>query len=99
MRIWAYGDSLEQLQKMIETAVSSCDTVVGASVRAETGSEFLQGGLTPAISAAIRGELDLLLIPAFELLGRGSKAEQMTEIFQSYGVSIRSVSNCGISSS
>ncbi len=99
MRIWVYGDSLEQLRDMIEAAVSSSDTVVGASVRAEAGSAFPQGGLTPAISAAIRGELDLLLIPTWEMLGCGTKAGQMTEIFQSYGISIRSVSSSGISSS
>ncbi len=99
MRIWVYGDSLEQLRDMIEAAVSSSDTVVSTSVRVEAGSEFPQSGLTPAISAAIRGEIDLLLIPTFELLGCGIKAGQMTELFRNYGVSIRSVSSSGISSS
>ncbi len=99
MRIWAYGDSPEQLRDMIKTAVGSGDSVVGTSVRAKADSEFPQSGLTPAISAAIRGEIDLLLIPAFELLGCGTKARQMAELFQSYGVSIKSLSNCGISSS
>ncbi len=99
MRIWVYGDSLEQLQDMIEAAVRSSDTVVGTSVRTEAGSAFPQGGLTPAISAAIRGEIDVLLIPTFELLECGTKAGQMTESFQNYGVPIRSVSSSGISSS
>ena len=99
MRIWAYGDSLEQLRNMIEATVSSSDSVVGTSVCAEASPEFPQSGLTPAISAAIRGEIDLLLIPTLKLLGCGTRVEQMAEIFQSYGVSVRSVSSSGISSS
>ncbi len=99
MRVWVYGDSLKRVQNIIENAVSSSDTVVGTSARVEAGSEFPQGGLTPAISAAIHGEIDLLLIPTFELLGGGTKAGQMTELFRNYGVLIRSVSSSGISSS
>lgn len=99
MRIWVYGDSPEQLRDMIKAAVSSSDTIVGTSICTEAGSEFPQSGLTPAISAAIRGEINLLLIPTFELLGDEARTEQMAELFQNYGVSIRSVSSNGISSS
>ena len=99
MRIWVYGESPEQIQSIIEENVSSDDTVVGTSVRAEIGSAFPQSGLTPAISTAIRGELDLLLIPAFGLLGNKIKADQIMGLFQGYSVSVRSVSNSGINSS
>lgn len=99
MRIWIYGDSLEQIQSMAENFAVPSDTVVGSSVCAEADSGFPQSGLTPAVSAAIRGEIDLLLIPTFELLGSGAKAEQLTELFQSYGVSIKSASSSGINSS
>lgn len=99
MRIWVYGDSLEQIQNMIEKHVSPNDTVAGTSIRAEFCSAFPYNGLTPAISSAIRGEIDLLLIPSFQLLGDKGKAEEIVELFQNYGVSVKSVSNDGINSS
>ncbi len=92
MRIWVYGDNLEQIQAMVESANRSGDTVVGTSACADACSAFPRSGLVPAISAAIRGELDLLLIPSFQLPGLESN-EQMTELFQSYGVVIKSASN------
>ena len=99
MRIWVYGDSPAQIQSMIEKTVRSDDTVAGTSVRAEISSAFPQSGLTPAISAAIRKDIDLLLVPTFELLGNTAKTEQTIELFRSYNVSVRSVSSNGISSS
>ena len=99
MRIWVYGNNPAQIQSMIEKTVRSDDTVAGTSVRAEISSAFPQSGLTPAISAAIRGEFDLLLIPAFGFLGDKIKADQMIGLFQGYGVLVRSVSRDGINSS
>lgn len=99
MRIWIYGDASEQIRDIIEENVSISDTVVGTSLRAEIGSAFPKSGLTPAVSAAIRGGFDLLLIPAFGLLGDKAKADQMIGLFQSYGVLVRSVSSNGINSS
>lgn len=99
MRIWVYGDSLEQIQNMIEKHVSPSDTAAGTSIRAEFCSTFPYNGLTPAISGAIRGEIDLLLIPSFQMLGDKGKAEEIVELFQNYGVSVKSVSNDGINSS
>lgn len=99
MRIWVYGDSPERILDMIEKNMNSDDTVTGTSVCAEIGSAFPQSGLIPAISAAIRNNIDLLLVPAFELLGNTTKAEQIIELFQNYGVSVKSVSNDGINSS
>lgn len=62
MRIWVYGDSPEWIRDMIKENISFDDTVTDTSISAEIGSSFPQSGLTPAISAAIRGEIDLLLI-------------------------------------
>ena len=93
MQIWVYGASSEQVQDIIEVGVGPADTVVDTSVHAETGSTFPQGGLTQAMSAAIRGKIDLLLIPSFELLGNKVRAAQTIELFQSYGVSIKSISS------
>lgn len=99
MRIWVYGDSSKQIQNMIEGTVGACDIVIGSSVCAEEYSEFPQSGLTPAVSAAMRGELDLLLIPTFELLGGKAEIKQIVALFQNYGVSVKSVSSSGINSS
>lgn len=99
MRIWVYGDCPEQIQSMIENNVTSSDIVVGTSVRAEIGAAFPQSGLAPAVSAAIRNDIDLLVVPTFELLGNTTKAEQTKELFRSYNVSVRSVSSNGINSS
>lgn len=92
-------ESPEQIQSMKEENVSSNDTVAGISVRAEISSEFPQSGLIPSISVAIWGEFNLLLIPAFGLLGDKIKVDQMIGLFQGYGVSIRSLSSNGINSS
>lgn len=99
MRIWIYGDSPENVQEVMEKSVSFGNIVSGTSLRAEIGSSFPQSGLAAAISAAMRGEFDLLLVPTFELLGNRTKASQMVELFQSYGVSVKSFSSSGISSS
>ncbi|MCM1233766.1 MAG: hypothetical protein NC489_26945 [Ruminococcus flavefaciens] len=99
MRIWIYGENLEQIREVTKKAVCSSDIVVGSSIRAEPASAFPKSGLTPAVSAAIRGEIDLLLIPAFESLGNAGEIRQAAEWFQRYGVSIRSACSSGISSS
>lgn len=99
MRIWIYGSSPEEVREMIEKSVSFGNTVSGTSLRAEVGSPFPQSGLIAAMSAAMRGEVDLLLVPAFELLGNRVKAAQMVELFRCYGVSVKSVSSSGIKSS
>lgn len=99
MRLWIYGSSPEEVQEMAEKSVSLENTISGTSLRAEIGSPFPQSGLAAAISAAIRGEFDLLLVPTFELIGNRRRAAQMVELFQSYGVSVKSVSSCGINSS
>ena len=99
MRIWIYGSSPEEVREMIEKSVSFGNTVSGTSLQAEIDSPFPQSGLVTAISAAMRGEFDLLLVPTFELIGNRSRAAQMVELFQNYGVSVKSVSSSGISSS
>ena len=99
MRIWVYGDSPERIRDIIKENIGSDDTVTGTSISAEIGSAFPQSGLIPAISAAIRTDIDLLLVPTFELFGNTAKAEQTIELFRSYDVSVRSVSSNGINSS
>ena len=99
MRVWIYGKDLEQIQQIKDNMVRSCNTIVGTSVCAENGSAFPQSGLTPALYSAMRGETDQLIISEPCLLGSDTQYTQMAELFQSYGVSIKSASNCEINSS
>ena len=99
MRVWIYGNNLKQVQQIKDNMVRSCDTVVGTSVCVENGSAFPQSGLTPALYSAMRGEIDQLIISEPCLLGGDTQYTQAVELFQSYGVSIKSASNCGINSS
>ena len=80
MRIWIHGGSLEEVREMIEKVVGSGDTESGTSLLAETDSSFPQSGLLPAISAAIRREFDLLLIPSFEMFGSKTKLRCLSQI-------------------
>ena len=99
MRVWIYGGSPAQVQTIIDAHSRSSDTVIGASVCAADDTEFPQSGLTQALYSAMRGEIDQLVISDYRLLGSDTQAEQIVELFCGYGVSIRSASNCGISSS
>ena len=99
MRVWIYGDSLEQIQALTKEAAGAGGLVAGTSLCAKSGAAFPQSGLAPAVSAAIRGKIDLLLLPSFDLLGDKVQADQKIEQFQSYGVSVRSASSSGSSSS
>lgn len=99
MRIWIYGNNLEQIQQLKDSMIHLGDTVVGTSVCAEDGSVFPQSGLTPALYSAMRAEIDQLIISEQGLLSSDVQYTQMVELFQSYEVSIKSASNCGINSS
>ena len=99
MRVWIYGNTLKQVQQIKDNMVRLCDTVAGTSVCAENGSAFPQSGLTPALYSAMRREIDQLIISEPCLLGSDTQYTQAVELFQSYGVSIKSASNCGINSS
>lgn len=99
MRVWIYGNNLKQIQQIKDNMVHSGDIVVGTSVCAEDSSAFPQSGLTPALYSAMRAEIDQLIISEQSLLGSDVQYTQMVELFQSYGVSIKSASNCGINSS
>lgn len=99
MRVWIYGRNLKQVQQIESSMIHSCDRVAGTSVCAEEGSAFPQSGLTPALYSAMRAEIDQLIISDRCLLGSDPQQKQMAELFQSYGVSIKSASNCEINSS
>lgn len=99
MRIWIYGRNEQDICSLLEYCVDNADVIIGFSTQAVT-SHFPQGGLAQPMQAAMRGELDRLLLSDLALLG--DEAEQiceMKEAFASYQVSIKSASNSDSSSS
>ena len=100
MRVWIYGRNEQDICSMLAYCAGNADTIIGFSIQKDVLSPFPQDGLTQPMQAAIRGELDQLLISDFTLLG--DKEEQICEIkgaFQSYQVSIKSACSSGSSSS
>lgn len=99
MRVWVYGDSPEQIRAMADQIVRRGGVVVGCSIRKTGRCAFPHSGLTPAVSAAALKEFDVLIVPTQEMLGSHADAERISGTLRGYGVSIRSASSCGISSS
>ena len=91
MRIWIYSGTPAEAQRL-SRSITAPDTVAGTSVRAGKDAAFPQGGLTPALYAAICGDVDLLL---------SSKPlkNTMCELFASYNVSVKSASSLSSKSS
>lgn len=91
MRVWIYGHNEQEICSMLAYCAGNADTMIGFSIQKDVMNPFPQGGLTQPMLAAIRGELDQLLLSDFTLLG--DNAEQIRELkaaFQSYQVSIKS---------
>lgn len=99
MRVWVYGRSLTQIQTIADRYARSGDVVIGISLCAGDGARFPQSGLTRALCSAMRGEIDLIVIPNRRLLGNNVQIKEMEDLFCRYGTAIRSASSCGISSS
>ena len=99
MRVWIYGRNEQDICSLLEHCVDNADTIIGFYTQAVT-SHFPQSGLAQPMQAAMRGELDRLLLSDIALLG--DEAEQICEMkkaFASYQVSIKSASNSDSSSS
>ena len=99
MRVWIYGRNEQDICSLLEHCVDNADTIIGFSTQAVT-SHFPQGGWAHTMQAAMRGELDRLLLSDIAILG--DEAEQICEMkkaFASYQVSIKSASNSDSSSS
>ena len=79
---------------MFAYCVGNSDTIIGFSVQKSVMSFFPQGGLTQPMQAAIRGDLDQLLLSDLTLLGDSTEEIRKQEtVFRSYQVSIKSACN------
>ena len=100
MRVWIYGRNEQDICSMLAYCAGNADTIIGCSIRKRAPSFFPQGGLTQPMQAAIRGELDQLLLSDVSLLGdRIEQIHEMEEAFRFYQVSIKSACSSGSSSS
>ena len=62
MKVWIYGRDEREICAMFAYCVGNSDTIIGFSVQKSVMSFFPQGGLTQPMQAAIRGDLDQLLL-------------------------------------
>lgn len=100
MRVWLYGANTAEIYELARGAAHRADTVVGTSTAAVEGSAFPKSGLTPAICAAMRAEIDAFVVSHWTLLGTdAAQIEQTKALFAPYGVRIKSASSHGSSSS
>nr|WP_302649224.1 hypothetical protein [uncultured Agathobaculum sp.] len=100
MKVWVYGRSRRDIRAMSAYCADNADTMIGFSMQKGGASFFPHAGLTPPMQAAIRGELDQLLLSDLTLLG--NSAEQIREqeaAFRSYQVCIKSACSWGSSNS
>ena len=100
MRVWLYGANNTEVCELVCGAAHRADTAAGTSTAAVEGSAFPKSGLTPAICAAMREEIDALVVSRWTLLGTDTaQIEQTKALFAPYGVRIKSASSHGSSSS
>ena len=100
MRVWLYGCNAQDIHAMRIHCVGSADIVIGFSTQKDRSGPFPRAGLARPMQAAMRGELDQLLVSSLSLLGDGGEQiGEMKKAFESYQVSIKSASSSGSSSS
>ena len=94
MKVWIYGRDEREICAMFAYCVGNSDTIIGFSVQKSVMSFFPQGGLTQPMQAALRGDLDQLLLSDLTLLGDSTEEIRKQEtVFRSYQVSIKSACN------
>ena len=99
MKLWLYGQDEQDICFLL-TKVTAQDHIVGSSTRRNGTACFPYGGLVRPIQAAIRGELQCVLLSQAALpKGSLEELEEIRDIFSTYQVSVRSVSNADSSSS
>ena len=78
MRVWLYGCNAQDIRAMRIHCVGGADIVIGFSTQKDRSDPFPRAGLARPMQAAMRGELDQLLVSSLSLLGDGG--EQIGEM-------------------
>ena len=93
-RIWLYCHDHKEAEWAIRHVAINRNYLVGISCQTGSNSIFPHSGLTPAMQAAIRGELDLLMVTDLELLRKDIVGvEEILKTFADYNVSVKSLRN------
>lgn len=99
-RTWIHGHNREDARHIIDKHSLKDKRIVGTSYQTQNKSMFPRGGLVPAMQAAIRGELDFLLIKDEALLGKNAnEIQELVNAFAHYGVQVKSCNKTGSKSS
>lgn len=99
MKLWIHGYDDQDIQ-FILTSTNAWDEIVGCSSRQNGTSEFPYGCLTQPVQAAIRGEIEQILVSDPSSLGDSpEQIHGLKEIFQSYQVCVKSVCSADSSNS
>lgn len=97
---WIHGHTREDARHIVDKNSLKHNGLVGVSYQTPYKSMFPRGGLVPAMQAAIRGELDFLLITDEALLGKNAnEIQEIVNAFAYYGVQVKSCSKTGSKSS
>lgn len=99
-RAWLYCRDEGKERAAAKRIVSEQVSVIGISHCQKENSIFPHSGLIPALHAAIRGDIDILIAENSERLGQDIiQTQEFKDIFESYGVSIRSFNIAGSNNS
>lgn len=99
-RIWVHSHGREDAQHIADRYNLKYDHLAGVSYQTPYKAMFPRGGLVPAMQAAIRGELDFLLITDEALLGKNAnEIQELVNAFTHYGVQVKSCNKTGSNNS
>lgn len=99
-RVWLYCRDDDKERVAATRMVSERISVIGVSHCQKENSTFPHSGLIPALHAAIRGDIDILIVEKSERLGQDFiQTQEFKGIFESYGVSVRSFNIAGSNNS
>ena len=97
--IWIHGYDMNDIA-LLTTSLEGPNQLIGSSHSSPSHSVFPQGGLIPALRAAMRGEFHALLVRDETLLGANlTQRKETIALFRAYGVLVKSCSSSSSSSS
>ena len=95
-RVWLHCRDEDKEKTAATRMASEQVSVIGVSHCQKENSIFPHSGLIPALHAAMRGDIDILIVENSERLGQDFiQTQEFKDVFESYGVSVRSFNNAG----
>ncbi len=92
MKVWIYGKDEQDIERIKGQLDPNADKLIGTSIKAEAGSTFPDSRLIGALCAAMRREIDMLIVSDVTLLGDSqSRRREIEKTFKSYWVFVRRI--------